>query len=61
MTGKCEICGMDAPFFTEIYNPQRSVSRTVYLCKEHQSAMIRAFNRWISNQRVEMKKEFVIE
>ena len=36
---KCEVCGEETPFFTETYDPEEKKSRTIYLCKEHQSKM----------------------
>lgn len=36
---KCEICGQDAPFFTETYDPKENKTRFVYLCEEHQGML----------------------
>lgn len=38
---KCEICGQDAPFFTETYDPEEDKARFIYLCEEHQNKMYR--------------------
>ena len=36
---KCEICGKEAPYFTETYDPMEGKVRTIYLCEEHQEKM----------------------
>ena len=36
---KCEICGKEAPYFTETYDPMESKARTIYLCEEHQEKL----------------------
>ena len=36
---KCEICGKEAPYFTETYNPMEGKVRTIYLCEDHQEKM----------------------
>lgn len=32
----CEICGKEAPFFTETYDPLKKVNRNISLCSVHQ-------------------------
>lgn len=36
---RCEICGKEAPYFTETYDPMEGKVRTIYLCEEHQEKM----------------------
>lgn len=36
---RCEICGKEAPYFTETYDPMEGKCRTIYLCEEHQEKM----------------------
>ena len=36
---KCEICGKETPYFTEIDGPMEGKTRTIYLCEEHQERM----------------------
>lgn len=36
---RCEICGKEAPYFTETYDPMEGKVRTIYLCEEHQETM----------------------
>ena len=36
---RCEICGKEAPYFTETYDPMEGRQRTIYLCEEHQEKM----------------------
>lgn len=32
----CEICGREAPFFTDTYDPLKKVNRNICLCSVHQ-------------------------
>lgn len=36
---KCEICGKEAPYSTETYDPMEGRVRTIRLCEEHQERM----------------------
>lgn len=36
---RCEVCGEDAPFFSETYDPRTNKTRFVYLCEEHQGML----------------------
>ncbi len=36
MMGQCEICGRDAEYFTETYDPKRKKNYTIPLCEKHQ-------------------------
>lgn len=36
---RCEICGKEAPYFTETYDPMEGKVRTIYLCEGHQEKM----------------------
>lgn len=36
---RCEICGKEAPYSTETYDPMEGKARTICLCKEHQEKM----------------------
>lgn len=33
---KCEVCGKEAPFFTDTYDPLKKVNRNICLCSVHQ-------------------------
>ena len=33
---KCEVCGEDAHFFSETYDPHKDKTRFIYLCERHQ-------------------------
>ena len=41
----CVVCGDDAPFFTETYDPENEKSHTIYLCKRHQTEIFRAIDK----------------
>ena len=54
---KCEICGKEAPYFTETYDPMEKKSRTIYLCEEHQEKMYKR----IIDTMLNMGSEYIIE
>jgi len=54
---RCEICGKEAPYFTETYDPMEKKARTIYLCEEHQEKMYRR----IVDTMLNMGSEYIIE
>ena len=48
---KCEVCGEDAPFFTETYDPRMHKSRIIYLCERHQCVLFDKINDVIPETR----------
>lgn len=48
---KCEVCGEEAKFFTETYNPSTKSNRTVWLCERHQADMFRRIDGALSDMR----------
>lgn len=36
---RCEVCGKEAPYSTETYDPIEGKARTICLCEEHQEKM----------------------
>ncbi len=45
---KCEICGEDAHFFSETYDPHKDKTRFIYLCEKHQREFYDRMNDAIS-------------
>jgi hypothetical protein len=44
---KCEICDKDAPYFTEVYNPDTKECIPIYLCLEHHCNLCTLIDRGI--------------
>ena len=57
MIMKCEICGEEARFFTETYDPMTERNRTVWLCEHHQADMFRRIEGALSDMRTMLKYE----
>lgn len=57
MRMKCEVCGEEAGFFTETYDPMTKHNRTVWLCEHHQADMFRRIEGALSDMRTMLKYE----
>jgi len=57
MRMKCEVCGEEARFFTETYDPMTKLNRTVWLCEMHQADMFRRIEGALSDMRTMLKYE----
>ena len=54
---RCEVCGKEAPYFTETYDPAEKKVRTIYLCEEHQEKLYKR----IVDTMLDMGSEYIVE
>ena len=54
---KCEICEMDAPFFTEIYDPNTDKHSTIYLCRRHHLCLLSSIDKAMDDLRDFQRQE----